>query len=80
MKFVIGGEGGLEYLERLAYGGVIGLFYKTTWQGVLAYIIFGLMVILSVIGLLTVIKWLVMKPRKKKETTSEKWMRTGKTK
>lgn len=80
MKFIVGGEDMMSYIERMAYDGVIGIFYKTTWQGVLAYLIFGLMVVLSIIGLVTVVKWFINKPTKKKETPGERWLRTGKMK
>lgn len=76
MKFLIG-EGGISYLERLTYRGVIGLFYESTLQGVLAYIIFGLFCIFAVIGLITVLKWLFV-GRPKKEDPGKKWLRTGK--
>lgn len=68
MKIIIGGETGWEYFERWAYDGVIGIFYKTTFQGLLAYLIFGIMIILSVIGLCTVIKWLIGGRKKKKNS------------
>ncbi len=68
MKIIIGGESSWEYFERWAYDGVIGIFYKTTFQGLLAYLIFGAMVILSAIGLYTVIKWLIGGRKKKKNT------------
>lgn len=68
MKLIIGGESGWEYFERWAYDGVIGLFYKTTFQGLLAYLIFGIMITLSLIGLYTVIKWIINKRKKKKNT------------
>ena len=80
MKFIMGGEDMMSYLERMSYDGAIGLFYKTPWQGVLAYLIFGVMVILSIIGLVTVVKWFINKPSKKKETPGERWLRTGKMK
>ena len=41
MRFIIS-ETGWDYLERLMYRGCIGLFYETTLQGMLAYIIFAL--------------------------------------
>ncbi len=65
MKFIIG-EGGMSYLERLAYRGVIGIFYENTLSGLLAYLIFAAIVILSLIGLGTVIKWLFTRKKKNK--------------
>ena len=76
MKFLIG-EGGLSYLERLTYRGVIGLFYDNTWTGLLAYLIFGIVCFLAVIGLFTVLKWIFF-GRSKKEDPGKKWLRTGK--
>lgn len=78
MKFLIG-EGGMSYLERLTYRGVIGLFYESTWEGVLAYIIFGLFCIFAIIGFITVLKILFF-GRTKKEDPGKKWLRTGKFK
>ncbi len=70
MKFLIG-EGGESYLERLTYRGIIGLLYETTWQAILAYIIFGLFCILAAIGLGTVLKWIFSGLTKK--SRSKKW-------
>ena len=77
MKFIIGGEGGLGWLERATYRGAIGIFYENTLYGLLAYLIFGIICILAIIGLLTVLKWLFF-GRKKKEDPGKKWLRTGK--
>ena len=60
MKFIIS-ETGWDYLERLMYRGCIGLFYETTLEGMLAYIIFGLFVLFAVIGVVTTIKFFVSK-------------------
>lgn len=76
MKFLIG-EGGWSYLERLSYRGMIGLFYESTWDGVLAYIIFGLFCIFAVVGLVTILKTIFF-GRPKKEDPGKKWLRTGK--
>lgn len=77
MKFIIG-EGGWNMLERLSYRGGIGLFFNDTLTGMACYAIFGLTCILAVIGLLTVLKWIIIKPwKKKKETPEERWLRTG---
>ncbi len=80
MKLLIG-EGFLSQLERALYRGGIGLFYDTTWGGVLAYLIVGLILILAVIGLITVISFLfsLLFGRKgKKMSSHEKWLKTGK--
>ena len=77
MKFLMG-EGGWSQLERALYRGGIGLFYDTTWGGVLAYIIFAVVCVLAVIGLITVISFLFSRKGKKKMSDSERWMKTGK--
>ena len=79
MKFVIGAEDLLGWLDRAAYKGAIGLFYNSTWSGVLAYIIFGLIVVLAFIGLVTILRSIFFRPKKsKKMDSSEKWIKTGK--
>lgn len=55
MKFIIS-ETGWDYLERLMYRGCIGLFYETTLQGMLAYLIFGLMMLFAVIGFVCTVR------------------------
>ena len=79
MKLIIGAETGWGWLERATYRGAIGLFYDDTWGGVLAYVIFGLLCLLAVIGLITVIS-LIFHPRKRKNKMSatDKWIKTGK--
>lgn len=57
MKFIIG-EDFWTMLERATYRGAIGLYYDSTWSGVLAYIIFAAIIIFAVIGLITVLKTL----------------------
>jgi len=78
MKFIIGGESGLDWLERAAYRGAIGLFYDTTLTGLLAYLIFGIICILAVIGLITVLKWIFFGRSKKLKDPGKEWLRTGK--
>lgn len=77
MKLIIGAETGWGWLERATYRGAIGLFYDDTWSGLLAYLIVGLICLLAVIGLITVIR-LIFRPRKRKMTSTGKWMKTGK--
>lgn len=77
MKFIIGGEGSWGWLERATYRGAIGIFYDDTLNGLLAYLIFGIICLLAVIGLFTVLKWLFF-GRRKKEDPGKKWLRTGK--
>lgn len=78
MKLIIGGESSLGWLERMTYRGAIGIFYTSTWEGVLAYLIMALLIVLAVIGLITVIKSLFK--RKEKKDPYENWIKTGKYK
>ena len=78
MKFMIGAENFQGWLDRASYKGAIGIFYDSTWSGVLAYILFALLSILAIIGLITVVKFLFFRPKKPKMSPSEKWMKTGK--
>ena len=77
MKLIIGGENGFAWLESASYHGAIGLFYNDTWGGVLAYLVVGLLCLLATIGLITVLIFL-FRPRKKKMSATDKWMKTGK--
>lgn len=77
MKLIIGGEGGMAWLERATYRGAIGIFYNDTLHGILTYLIFGIICLLAIIGLFTVLKWIFF-GRKKKEDQGKKWLRTGK--
>ena len=78
MKFIIG-EDGMTWLSRFTYRGTIGLFYKTTWGGILTYLIFTIVCILAVIGLITVIAWIVThKKKKKSKDPYTEWLKTGK--
>ena len=77
MKFIIGGEDWISFFERMTYDGAIGIFYNGTWNGVLAYIIVGLICVFAVIGLISVIS-IIFRPRKSKMSASEKWIKTGK--
>lgn len=67
MKFLIG-EGDLRWLEWAQYRGAVGLFYEDTLGGVLTYLVFGLVCILSAIGLYVVLKTILFGfPTKKKK-------------
>lgn len=55
MKFIIG-EDWITLLERFTYRGCIGLFYNTTWEGILAYSVFTIVIILAIIGLFSIVK------------------------
>lgn len=76
MKFIIG-EDWISFFERLKYRGIIGIAYESTFDGVLAYIIFGLICLFAVIGVINTIKFIFF-GRKKKEDPHQKWLRTGK--
>lgn len=78
MKF-IAGENLWSYLDRLSYRGGIGIFYESTFGGVLAWLIFALIAICTIVGLITIIRWFVGH-RRGKETPGQYWMRTGKMK
>ena len=77
MKFIFGGEGFWGWLDRATYRGAIGLFYSNTWSFILAVLILAIVCILAVIGLITVISLLV-RPKKTKSGSSDKWLKTGK--
>lgn len=76
MRFIMT-EDAWERLGSLSYRGVIGLFYDSTWGGVLAFIIVAVVALLAVIGLFSVLRF-IFGGRKPKETPHEKWLRTGK--
>lgn len=63
MKFVIGAEDIYGWLDRASYKGAIGVFYNDTWSGVLAYILFGLLVLFAFIGLIATLKFLLFRPK-----------------
>lgn len=78
MKFLIG-EGGLSYLERLSYRGVIGIFFDNTWTGVLSYCIVAIILLLAVIGLIAVLSLIFnRKKRKKSKDPYQEWIKMGK--
>ena len=79
MKFIIGENTSGVHWGWINYRGVIGIFYNSTWDAICAYAIFALLIVLSVIGLVTVLKWILFgfKP-KEPEDPHKKWMRTGK--
>ena len=78
MKFIIG-EGLWNMIDRLSYRGGIGLFFNSTFTGLLAYALFFLFCILAAIGLFTVIRWIISS-KKRKETPGQYWSRTGRRK
>lgn len=65
MKFIIS-EGGWSMLERFTYRGAIGLFYESTLGGLLAYLVFALLIIFAAIGIVTTLKWLFTGRKKKR--------------
>jgi len=66
MRFIIG-EKAVDYLDRVFYRGTIGLFYDSIWSGLLAYLIFAVVIVLAIIGLFTVIKWLLFRKKARKQ-------------
>ena len=83
MKIIIGGENLLGQLERMTYDGAIGIFYNDTLHALFAYLIFGIICILAIIGLITVAKLLLKRiiwGKKEKMTPGERWLKTGKFK
>ena len=76
MKFIIG-EDWQSIWERLTYRGIIGIAYESTLDGVLAYLVFGLICLFAVIGVIATIKFIFF-GRKKQEDPHQKWLRTGK--
>lgn len=77
MRFFIGGEDGWSWLERMTYDGAIGIFYKDTIGGILAFLIFAALCIFAIIGIISVFKWIFF-GRKPKEDPGKRWLRTGK--
>ena len=65
MKFIFS-ESGWAFFERMAYRGVIGLFYDSTLTGLLAYLIFFAVIGFAIIGLISTLKWLFTRKKKKK--------------
>jgi len=65
MRFIIG-EDTWTWLSRIAYRGVIGIFYETTLGGLLAYILFAIIMAMTIVGIITTVKWLIMRDKKKK--------------
>lgn len=76
MKFIIT-EDALKRLSTIGYRGVIGFFWNNTLGGILAYVLCILIMILSIVGAFTILKWLVG-GKKRKMDPHEKWLKTGK--
>lgn len=66
MKLIIGGESGLAWLERATYHGAIGIFYNSTWAGVLTYLIVGVILVFAVMGFVGFVKNICTGKKKKK--------------
>ena len=64
MKFIFSESGWAFLEERMAYRGVIGLFYDSTLTGLLAYLIFFAVIGFAIIGVISTLKWLFTKERK----------------
>ena len=60
----------------LTWGG-IGFFYEDTIGAIQCFVVAGIIGILALIGLFTVIGFIIKAVKRKKETPEEKWMRTG---
>lgn len=76
MKFMAG-ESAVDFFERLMYRGGIGIFYNSTFGGIIAWILFFAICICTIVGAVTIIKWIV-KGRKRPMDPHEKWLKTGK--
>lgn len=74
MEFVMG--------ELLGIG-AIGIMYTSDLGGIAAYAIVIIILLLTLIGLFTILKWIFTRKRKNKrsseETPGQKWLRTGRT-
>lgn len=70
------GEDWATYFERLAYRGFIGFLYETTLEGVITWIICGVILIFAIIGIVSVFKRLFTGGRK--PTSYERWERERK--
>lgn len=57
--------------------GIIGIVYEGFANYIISHIIFFVLAALCLVGLVSTIKWIFTRKRKK-ETPGEKWMRTGK--
>ena len=80
MIFLIG-EDAWSRLERAAYRGGIGMYYNSTWGGLITYLIFGLICLFAIIGIIVTLKFITSMffGKKKKEDPHQKWLRTGKS-
>ena len=80
MIFLIG-EDAWSRWERAAFRGGIGMYYNSTWEGLVTYLIFGLFCLFAIIGIIVVVKFVVsllFGGKKEKEDPHQKWLRTGK--
>ena len=70
----------MHFLAGDAFGmGGIGIVYDGPLGAIGTWIVFITIIILSIIGLLTTLKFLFTRKRKK-ETPEERWLKTGKYK
>ena len=81
MKIIIG-ESGWSMIERLAYRGAIGIFFRDTLSGVLAYALFGLICLFATIGVIATIKFIISrllkKGKKQEDDPYTRWLHSGK--
>lgn len=79
MIFLIG-EDAWSRFERAAFRGGIGLYYNTTLEGLLTYLVFGLFCLFAIIGIVVVVKFIasLLFGTKKEKDPHQKWLKTGK--
>lgn len=79
MVFLIG-EDVWSRLERITFRGGIGIYYNSTWEGLLTYLIFGLFCLFAIIGIVVVIKFIIsmLFGDKKEKDPHQRWLKTGK--
>ena len=65
-------EGFGDFLNKLDYKGVIGIWYKNDFMMVLIYLLLLVIAILALVGLFTLLKALFRGKKKRKTTTSKK--------
>lgn len=79
MTFIIG-EDAWSRFARAAFRGGIGMYYNSTWEGVLTYLVFGLFCLFAIIGLVVVVKFIVsmLFGKKEEKDPHQRWLKTGK--
>ena len=79
MAFLIG-EDAWSRFERAAFRGGIGIYYNTTLEGLLTYLVFGLFCLFAIIGIIVVLKFIasLLFGKKEEKDPHQKWLKTGK--